>query len=108
VVQAHVTQIDWTPPTVLLVLWKLVEEEPEPGEAWVDTGFTIIQLVASGVYRCSGIPTIAMDQALRLGDVEAGETVFKGYWPAAGTPSDYITINPHKAVANGVKVWKWE
>jgi hypothetical protein len=108
VVQAHVTQADWTPPTVLLVLWKLVEEEPEPGEAWIDTSVTIIQLVAAGVYRCSGIPTIALNQAIRLGDTSAGETVFTGYWPTTGTPSDYIKIAPHVAVANGVKVWKWQ
>jgi hypothetical protein len=88
-------------------LWSLVEEEPGPGEEWVDTGRTIIQLVASGVYRCSGVPTIALNQAIRLGDTSAGETVFTGYWPTTGTPSDYITIAPHKAVANGVKVWKW-
>jgi hypothetical protein len=82
--------------------------EPEPGEEWVDTGVTIIQLVASGVYRCSGIPTIALNQAIRLGDAEAGETVFTGYWPTAGTPSDYLTISPHVAVANGATVYKWE
>jgi len=94
--------------SALFLKYGLPAPEPEPGAQWVDTGRTIIQLVASGVYRCSGIPTIAMDQAIRLGDAEAGETVFKGYWPAAGTPSDYITINPHKAVANGAKVYKWE
>jgi hypothetical protein len=105
-VQAHVTQADWTPPTVP-ALWKLAQEEPEPGEEWVDTGVTVIQLVASGVYRCSGIPTIALNQAIRLGDASAGETKFTGYWPTTGTPSDYIKIAPHVSVANGVKVWKW-
>jgi hypothetical protein len=106
-VQAHVTQADWTPPSVP-ALWALVEEEPEPGEEWIDTGVTIIQLVAAGIYRCSGIPTISLDQAIRLGDTEAGETVFKGYWPTTATPSDYIAIAPHVSVANGAKVWKWE
>jgi hypothetical protein len=43
-----------------------------------------------------------------LGDTEAGETVFTGYWPSVGTPSDYITIAPHVTAANGAKVWKWE
>ncbi|TVR59422.1 MAG: hypothetical protein EA420_15935 [Candidatus Competibacteraceae bacterium] len=83
-------------------------EEPGPVQTWVDTGVSIIQLVASGVYRCSGIPTIALNQAVRLGDTSAGETVFTGYWPTTGTPSDYIKIAPHVAVANGVKVWKWQ
>jgi hypothetical protein len=94
--------------SALFLKYGLPAPEPEPGAQWVDTGVTIIQLVAAGVYRCSGIPTIALNQAIRLGDTSAGETVFTGYWPTTGTPSDYIKIAPHVSVANGAKVYKWE
>ena len=104
-IQEHVTQSDWTPPAVP-ALWEVVEEQGG-GTTWVDTGVTIAQLVGSGVYRVSGVPTITLNQAIRLGDLQAGETVFTGYWPTAGTPSDYIKISPHVAVVNGAKVWKW-
>jgi len=94
--------------SALFLKYGLPQAPPEPGEEWVDTGVTIIQLVASGVYHCSGIPTITLNQAIRLGDTSAGETIFTGYWPTTGTPSDYITIAPHVSVANGAKVYKWE
>lgn len=87
--------------------WTIIGQEPEPGEDWVDTGVTIAQLVGAGIYRCSGIPTITLDQAIRLGDASAGETVFTGYWPTTATPSDYIKISPHVSAAVGSKVWKW-
>lgn len=87
--------------------WTIVGQEPEPGETWVDTGVTITQLVGAGIYRVSGVPTITLNQAIRLGDLQAGETVFTGYWPTTGTPSDYIKISPHVTAANNVKVWKW-
>jgi len=87
--------------------WTIVGQEPGPSETWIDTGVTITQLVGSGVYRVSGVPTITLNQAIRLGDLPAGETVFTGYWPTTGTPSDYIKISPHRSVSNGVKVWKW-
>lgn len=86
--------------------WRVFGEEP--GEEWIDTGVTITQLVASGIYRVSGIPTIAFDQAIRLGDTTAGETVFVGYWPTTGTPSDYIKIAPHVTALVGSKLWIWE
>lgn len=67
---------------------------------------TIAQLVGAGVYRVSAVPTgLTLGQALRLGDT--AETVFNGYWPTAGTPSDYLKITPHVSVAVGTKVWKW-
>lgn len=78
------------------------------GEEWVDTGVTVTQLVGAGIYRVSGIPTIAFDQQIRLGDFETGETVFAGYWPTTGTPSDYIKIAPHVSAAVGSKLWVWE
>ena len=87
--------------------WTAVGQEPEPGETWVDTGVTIAQLVGAGIYRVSGVPTLTLNQAIRLGDLQAGETVFTGYWPTTGTPSDYIKISPHVTAANGTKVWKW-
>lgn len=87
--------------------WTVVGQEPEPEATWVDTGVTITQLVGSGVYRVSGVTTITLNQAIRLGDSQAGETVFTGYWPTTGTPSDYIKISPHVTAANGAKVWKW-
>ncbi len=105
-IQPHVTQSDWTPPTVP-ALWKVVEEQGGGGATWIDTGVTIAQLIGAGVYRVSGVPTITMNQAIRLGDLPVGETVFTGYWPATGTPSDYIKISPHVTAANGAKVWKW-
>ena len=104
-IQEHVTQSDWTPPAVP-ALWEVVEEQGG-GTTWVDTGVTIAQLVGSGVYRVSGVPTLTLNQAIRLGDLQAGETVFTGYWPTTGTPSDYIKISPHVTAANGTKVWKW-
>lgn len=87
--------------------WTIVGQEPGPSASWIDTGVTITQLVGAGVYRVSGVPTITLNQAIRLGDSQAGETVFTGYWPTTGTPSDYIKISPHVTVANGAKVWKW-
>lgn len=87
--------------------WTVVGQEPEPGETWVDTGVTIAQLVGAGIYRVSGVPTLTLNQAIRLGDLQAGETVFTGYWPTTGSPSDYIKISPHVTAANGSKVWKW-
>lgn len=77
------------------------------GEEWVDTGVTVTQLVGAGVYRVSGITELIFDQQIRLGETEAGETVFKGYWPSVGTPSDYLNIAPHVEVAVGAKVYKW-
>jgi len=105
-IQKHVTQSDWAPEITVGNLWKVVEEQGG-GTAWVDTGVTIAQLVASGVYRVSGVPTLTLNQDIRLGDLQAGETVFTGYWPTTGTPSDYIKISPHVTAANGAKVWKW-
>ena len=87
--------------------WTVVGQEPAPIETWVDTGVTITQLVGSGVYRVSGVPTITLNQAIRLGDSPAGETVFTGYWPTTGTSSDYIKISPHVTAAIGAKVWKF-
>jgi hypothetical protein len=87
--------------------WTVVGQEPGPSETWVDTGVTIAQLIGAGVYRVSGVPTITLNQAIRLGDLQAGETVFTGYWPTTGTPSDYIKISPHVTAAIGAKVWKW-
>lgn len=87
--------------------WTVVGQEPGPSETWVDTGVTIAQLIGAGVYRVSSVPTITLNQAIRLGDLQAGETVFTGYWPTTGTPSDYIKISPHVTAANGAKVWKW-
>ncbi len=79
-----------------------------PSATWVDTGTTVAQLVGSGVYRMSGIPSgLTINQSVRLGGSAPGETVFKGYWPTAATPSDYITIAPHVSVAVGTKLWKW-
>lgn len=78
-------------------------EPPPVGATWVDTGATVIQLVAAGVYRVStsltGILTVG--QAIRLG---TAETVFTGFWAGFG---DYLLISPHVSVANGSKVWKW-
>ena len=88
--------------------WTVVGQEPAPNQTWVDTGATVTQLVGAGVYRVSGVPTITLNQAIRLGDLPAGETVFTGYWPTTGTPSDYIKISPHVTAANGANVWKWE
>ena len=88
--------------------WTVVGQEPEPEATWIDTGVTIAQLVGAGVYRVSGVPTITLNQAIRLGGLPAGETVFTGYWPTTGTPSDYIKISPHVTAANGANVWKWE
>ena len=87
--------------------WTVVGQEPEPEATWVDTGVTIAQLIGAGVYRVSGVPTITLNQAIRLGDLPSGETVFIGYWPTTSTPSDYIKISPHVIAANGSKVWKW-
>ena len=87
--------------------WTIVGQEPGPSASWIDTGVTIAQLVGAGVYRVSGVPTITLNQAIRLGDLPAGETVFTGYWPTTGTPSDYIKISPHVTATNGAKVWKW-
>ena len=77
-----------------------------PAATWVDTGVTIAQLVGAGVYRVSAVLAgLTLGQALRLGDT--AETVFNGYWPTAGTPSDYLKITPHVSASVGAKVWKW-
>ena len=92
---------------VVYLKYGLPAEPPPVVETWVDTGVTIAQLVGAGVYRVSGVPTITLNQAIRLGDSQAVETVFTGYWPTTGSPSDYIKISPHVSSANGLKVWKW-
>lgn len=79
---------------------------PEPSATWVNTGVTITQLVGAGIYRVSGIPTITLNQPIRLGPT--AETVFTGYWPTTETPSDYIKITPHVSASVGSIVWKWE
>jgi hypothetical protein len=85
--------------------WTVVGQEPEPGEDWVDTGVTIAQLVGAGVYRVSAVVSgLTLGQALKLG---TAETVFDGFWPTTGTPSDYIKITPHVSAAVGSTVWKW-
>jgi hypothetical protein len=96
---------------VRALFWETTQAGTQPGSGaggWVDTGVTIAQLVGAGVYRVSAAPTITLNQAIRLGDASAGETVFTGYWPTTGTPSDYIKITPHVSAAVGSKVWKWE
>lgn len=101
-IQAHVTQLDWTPPAAP-ALWKIVEEGGGGGSTWVDTGATVTQLVAAGVYRVS-IPLtgiLAAGQAIRLG---TAETVFTAFWSGFG---DYLIISPHVTAANGDKVWKF-
>jgi hypothetical protein len=86
--------------------WTVVGQEPEPGATWVDTGVTLAQLVGAGVYRVSAVLSgLTIGQALRLG--ATAETTFNGYWPTAGTPSDYIKITPHVSAAVGATVWKW-
>lgn len=81
---------------------------PPPAASWVDTGATVAQLVAAGIYRLNAIVTgLAIGQPVRLGELPAGETVFTGYWPTAATPSDYIAIAPHVTAAVGAKVYKW-
>lgn len=86
--------------------WTPIGQEPEPGATWVDTGVTIAQLIGAGVYRVSAVPSgLTIGQALRLG--ATAETTFNGYWPTAGTPSDYIKITPHVSAAVGAAVWKW-
>jgi len=92
---------------VVYLKYGLPLEPHEEGSTWVDTGVTIAQLVGAGVYRVSGVPTLTLNQAIRLGDLPAGETVFTGYWPTTGTPSAYIKISQHVAAENGAKVWKW-
>lgn len=101
-IQPHVTQSDWTPPAVP-ALWKVVESGGGGGSTWVDTGATVTQLVAAGVYRVS-IPLtgiLAAGQAIRLG---TAETVFTAFWSGFG---DYLIISPHVTAANGDKVWKF-
>lgn len=81
----------------------MVGQEPEPEATWVDTGVTVTQLVAAGVYRVS-IPLtgiLAAGQAIRLG---TAETVFTAFWSGFG---DYLIISPHVTAANGDKVWKF-
>lgn len=92
---------------VVYLKYGLPLEPPEEGSTWVDTGVTVAQLIGAGIYRVSGVPTITLNQAIRLGDSQAGETVFTGYWPTTDTPSNYIKISPHVTAVNGAKVWKW-
>lgn len=88
---------------VVYLKYGLPPAPPEEGEAWVDTGATVTQLVAAGVYRVSQslIGTLTAGQAIKLGDAE---TVFTGFWSGFG---DYLLISPHVTAANGSKVWKW-
>jgi len=60
------------------------------------------RLFNGGIFQDS-----STNQAIRLGDSQAVETVFTGYWPTTGSPSDYIKISPHVTAANGDKVWKF-
>lgn len=99
--QAHVTQSDWTPPAVS-ALWEL-EPGQSTGEDWIDTGATVAQLVAAGVYRVS-LPLggqLTPGQAIRLG---TAETTFAGFW---GGTQDYLLITPHVSAAIGAPVARW-
>jgi hypothetical protein len=108
--QQHTAQVGWEPP-VVPALWSVIAQkpEPQPDAEWVDTGVTLTQLIASGVYLCSGTPVISLNQPVKLG---TAETVFTGYWPTTETPSNYIKISPHKGAADGASigstVYKWE
>lgn len=88
---------------VVYLKYGLPADPPPAGETWVDTGATVTQLVADGVYRVS-IPLVGVlmaGQAIRLG---TAETVFTAFWSGFG---DYLIISPHVAAANGDKVWAW-
>lgn len=99
----------WEPGTFDAGWTKIIKILPsETPATWVDTGATVAQLVGAGTYRVSAVPSeLTIGQPLRLGDTEAGETAFSGYWPTAETPSNYITISPHVTADVGAKVWAW-
>lgn len=86
------------------LFWDRIQgQEPQVGQTWVDTGATVAQLVAAGIYRLDSIVELVPGQVIRIGDAE---TVFTGYWPTAGSPNTYIAIAPHVAAVAGGRVWK--
>jgi hypothetical protein len=91
-------------PGVVAGLWELVDQGggDTGNEEWVDTGATVAQLVAAGVYRVSTtLPDLIVDQQIKLGDQE---TVFKGFW---SNNESYLLIDPHVTVDVGAIVYKW-
>ena len=104
-IQAHVTQADWTPPTVP-ALWAAVSAppvEPPPSATWVDTGATVTGQAGQLYYVSQPIASLGITagQAIRLG---AAETTYVSTW--AGT-DNLMQINPSVAASTGAKVWKW-
>jgi hypothetical protein len=76
-----------------------------PSATWVDTGATIAQHVAGGVYRTSvAIPGLVSSQPLKFG---TAETMLTNYWPSPGVVSDYLTVVPDVGDVPGAVVWKW-
>jgi hypothetical protein len=82
---------------------------PPPEATWVDTTATMTQIIADSVFLLSATVTgFTIGQKIRIGSLAAGELVFNGYWPTAGTPSNYIKTTAHYAGATaGMKIWKW-
>ncbi|MBK8184803.1 MAG: hypothetical protein IPK63_18750 [Candidatus Competibacteraceae bacterium] len=103
VIQPHVTQSDWTPPTVP-ALWKVVEEQGGGGTTWVDTGATITSQTGQLFYVSLPIAGLGLTagQAIRIG--QTLETTFVQVWPGTTT---LMQINPYVAATAGMKVFKW-
>jgi hypothetical protein len=87
--------------------WRQTMQMVPPGHeaAWIDTGATVAQLVGAGIYRVSKVVEgLVAGQPIRLG---TEETVFKGYWPTATTPSAHLSIAPHVVAPIDSTVWMW-
>lgn len=102
-IQPHVTQSDWTPPSVP-ALWKVVESGGGGGSTWVDTGSTVTGQAGQLFYISTDISTLGLTagQAIRFGN--SLETTYVQTWPGTTT---LMQINPYVSAQVGMKVWKW-
>jgi hypothetical protein len=93
-IQAHVTQADWTPPSVP-ALWALVPDEP-PGDEWIDSGARVTALYGAGVIGVTTTAPFSAGLAIRINGTEASVTRIH----QAGAPG-ILVISPHINVSGG-------
>jgi hypothetical protein len=82
--------------------WEVFGQGGGGGTEWVNTGATVVQMVAGQTYLVSEkLSDLTPDQKIKLGDKE---TVFKRFWSGF---EDYLIIDPHVEADVGAIVYKW-
>lgn len=103
--QAHQTRDGWEPPNdgIINVLWE-VYTEPGGGEAWVDSGETVVSLVGASTIQVSDTAPFAADQLIRIDGTDEA-TIDRIHQP--GAPG-IIVIVPHVSVSGGESIEIWQ